>query len=166
VLPRVGVSACLLGRAVRWDGGHKWSALVEGLGRCVEWVAVCPEVELGLGVPRPPIDWVEPEGGGGPRLVILADGRDITEEMARHAARRIDELAAGGGLDGYVLKARSPSCGLGRGAFARVLAARMPGIPLIEEGDLEDEGRRAAFLAAVRTRAAGAGRGPGSPGDC
>jgi uncharacterized protein YbgA (DUF1722 family)/uncharacterized protein YbbK (DUF523 family) len=128
---RVGVSACLLGEAVRWDGGHKRNAwLTDTLGPHVEWVPVCPEVEL-------------------------------TEAMARFARRRIAELDRLD-LGGYVLKSRSPpSCGMervpvhgrrtaprrGTGAFARVLLAHFPLLPVEEEERLHDPRRRETFVA-------------------
>src|SRR5438876_8818776 len=88
---RVGVRACLLGQEVRWDGGHKRDPfLTELLGRHVEWVPVCPEVELGLGIPREPIRL---EGDAEhPRLIAPETGRDLTETMAGFADRRLTEL--------------------------------------------------------------------------
>src|SRR5690606_4696456 len=107
---RIGISSCLLGHAVRWDGGHKRDAfLVERLGRFVEWVPVCPELELGMGVPREPIRLVA--RGAGIRLVSVSGGVDWTARMRAFAQRRVRALARLG-LCGYVLKARSPSCGL------------------------------------------------------
>ena len=98
---RVGISACLLGDAVRWDGGHKRDPLlVDGLGPWVEWVRVCPELELGLGVPRESIHLAgNPRA---PRLVGVRSGTDHTAAMLRLARRRVAELAR---LDlaGYVL---------------------------------------------------------------
>jgi uncharacterized protein YbbK (DUF523 family)/uncharacterized protein YbgA (DUF1722 family) len=156
---RVGISACLLGERVRWDGGEKRDAfLVERLGRFVEYVPVCPEVELGLGVPREPIDLVRV--GGAIRLVGRS-GADHTERMRAFAERRLDELAA---LDlaGFVLKRGSPSCGVervrvrgagggddGRGLFAAALMARMPLLPVEEEGRLGEPARRESFLERV-----------------
>jgi uncharacterized protein YbbK (DUF523 family) len=162
------VSACLLGREVRHDGGHKRSAfVVEELARQVELVPVCPEVELGLGVPREPIRLEAPGSArGGPlRLVAFGSGRDLTEPMAAYAGQRVAALASLG-LAGYVTKARSPSCALGSapvlgtgrtasGAFVSVLRARLPDLPIVEEGALEDPAARAAFLAAVLGRARG-----------
>lgn len=160
---RLGVSACLLGDAVRYDAGHKRDRfLVDVLGPFVEWVPVCPEVELGLGVPRDPIRLVgSPEA---PRLVVERTGEDLTVRMRRHAATRIRELERLG-LDGYVLKARSPSCGLravnvhpaatgppaprGRGLFAAELARRLPALPVEEEGRLADPAIREAFIERV-----------------
>src|SRR5437867_1578905 len=109
---RLGISACLLGQAVRYDGGHKRDPfLAETLGRFVEWVPVCPEVELGLGVPREPIRL---EGDpAAPRLVAAKSRRDLTRAMTRLARARAAELAR---LDlvGYVFKKDSPSCGMER----------------------------------------------------
>src|SRR5215467_515479 len=136
---RLGVSACLLGDVVRYDGGHKRDAfLVDTLGPFVEWVPVCPEVELGLGVPRPAIRLVG--SAVTPSLVVDTTGEDLTVRMQRFAGRRVAELGALG-LHGYVLKRGSPSCGLlrvrvyrdngrpepvGRGLFAAVLTDALP----------------------------------------
>ena len=148
---RVGVSSCLLGRAVRFDGGHKRDAfLTETFGRFVEWVPVCPEVELGLGVPRPTLH-LERDGEE-LRLIEKKSGRDLTAAMRRFSARRAAALAEQD-LCGYVLKARSPSCGMervkvrdaqggpapgGRGIFAQGLLAAFPELPVEEEGRLQD----------------------------
>jgi len=152
---RVGISACLLGERVRWDGGHKRDAfLADVLGKHVEWVAVCPEVELGLGVPRPPIDLVDVDGGT--RLVVSTSGEDLTERMQAYAAWRTKGLASLA-LDGYVLKSKSPSCGQDRGLFARALADAMPQLPMEEESRLARASVREHFaerlLAAARWRA-------------
>jgi uncharacterized protein YbgA (DUF1722 family)/uncharacterized protein YbbK (DUF523 family) len=156
----VGISACLLGEPVRYDGGHKESRwLTEVLAPYVRWVSVCPELELGLGVPRPMLHLER--AAGGPRLVETATGRDLTGPMRDYARRRVAELS-GLGLRGFVLKADSPSCGLARvkvydgsgvpakngvGLFAAALAAAMPSLPIEEEGRLEDLRRRENFVA-------------------
>src|SRR5437870_12659254 len=110
---RLGISACLPGQAVRWDGGHQRDPfLAATLGRFVEWVPVCPEVELGLRVPREPIRL---EGDpAAPRLVAANSRRDLTRAMTRLARARAAELAR---LDlvGYVFNNDSPSCGMERG---------------------------------------------------
>ena len=107
---RIGVSACLLGEPVRYDGGHKRSAvIVELLGSRFTWVPVCPEMEIGLGVPREPVRLTgDPHE---PRMLGVSSKRDLTREMTAYAQRRARELVA---LDiaGYVLKSASPSCGL------------------------------------------------------
>jgi len=158
---RVGVSACLLGQRVRYDGGHKLDRRVAGpLGRLFEWVPVCPEVELGLGVPR---ETLRLEGDRRrPRLVLERARRDITSSMSAWSRRRLEQLDR---LDlcGYVLKSRSPSCGLrsvpvhrtgrpgapeGRatGVFARALLKRFPRLPVEEEDALHDRERRERFV--------------------
>ncbi len=166
----MGVSACLLGQEVRYDGGHKRDDfLTTVLGPFVRWVPVCPEVEIGLGVPRDTLRLVGDERA--PRLVVQRTGEDITERMRRFAVRKVAELEALG-LDGYVLKRASPSCGLlrvrvhpvagppraaGRGIFADELARRLPMLPVEEEGRLHDAGIRENFIerlfAAARWRA-------------
>jgi uncharacterized protein YbbK (DUF523 family) len=149
--PRVGISSCLLGQTVRYDGGHKRApSLVDKLDPLVEWVPVCPEIEIGLGVPRPPIDLYA--RGGGVRLVMPATGRDLTDDMRAYARAKVARLAALD-LSGYVLKAKSPSCGLGTarvlddedevvhrggtGLFAEALKARLPELPVEEETALQ-----------------------------
>jgi uncharacterized protein YbbK (DUF523 family)/uncharacterized protein YbgA (DUF1722 family) len=140
---RLGVSACLLGDEVRYDGGHKRDAfLTDTLGPFVDWVRVCPEVEVGLGAPRPPIRLVGEAGS--PRLVVEKTGEDLTTRMRRWARRRAAELA-GLGLHGYVLKKGSPSCGL----FAAALTEALPALPVEEEGRLTDAGLREAFIERV-----------------
>ena len=149
--PRVGVSACLLGERVRYDGGHKLQArLVEALGPRVEWVAVCPEMEIGLGAPRETIQLEAAPGGV--RLVSTQTRRDLTAAMRDWAGGRLEALAQAG-IDGYVFKARSPSCGLGStpveglagtrdGLFAGAVRERFPNLPLAdEEGVAGAEGR-------------------------
>lgn len=162
--PRVGISACLLGRKVRWDGRDKRAtAILASLGPAVSWIPVCPELELGLGVPREPIQLVG--NPGSPRLLGVESGADHTREMRRWAERRIAELTALG-LDGWIAKRGSPSCGLrrlpvhgegggaarrsGRGAFVGLLRERLPDLPIEEEGTLEDPAARRHFLARVR----------------
>jgi uncharacterized protein YbgA (DUF1722 family)/uncharacterized protein YbbK (DUF523 family) len=159
---RLGVSACLLGESVRYDGGHKRDAfLTDTLGPFVTWVPVCPEVEIGLGVPRPPIRLTG--RAEAPRLVVEKTGEDLTARMRRWAAGRVRELAALG-LHGYVLKRASPSCGLfrvrvydddgrpgavGRGLYAAALSEALPLLPIEEEGRLADAGIREAFIERV-----------------
>lgn len=156
---RVGVSACLLGQEVRFDGGHKRSSFLTGtLARFVEFVPVCPEVELGLGVPRPSLRLVG--AAAAPRLVEHKGGRDYTGPMESYARRRARELSLDD-LCGFVLKKDSPSCGLervrlhepgrpprriGQGLFTAALARAMPYLPLEEEGRLQDPVLREGFV--------------------
>ena len=159
---RIGISSCLLGQEVRYNGGHKRDDfLAETFGPFVEWVAVCPEVELGLGVPRPAIRLERI--GGGVRLLMPSTGDDLTDAMRELSRGRVEALA-GMGLDGYVLKKDSPSCGMervrvyqgagapskdGRGLFAAALLARLPHLPVEEEGRLNDPSLRESFVTRV-----------------
>jgi len=159
---RIGVSSCLLGDPVRFDGGHKRDAfLTDELAAFVEFVRVCPEVELGLGVPRPAIR-LETEGGR-VALVDPAHGADHTEAMIRLARQRVHQLERLA-LSGYVLKSDSPSCGMegvevwrkggqhpreGRGLFAAELMRRLPNLPVEDERRLRDESLRDRFLERV-----------------
>ena len=159
---RLGVSSCLLGEHVRFDGGHKRAPfLVDLLGRFVEWVPVCPELESGMGVPRESVRLTIV--GRALRMVTVKTGRDHTAAMHRYIPKRLDQLADEG-LCGFVLKKDSPSCGLervrvyaesgvptrtGRGLFAEALAARFPLLPLEEEGRLNDPRLRENFIERV-----------------
>jgi uncharacterized protein YbbK (DUF523 family)/uncharacterized protein YbgA (DUF1722 family) len=155
----VGVSACLLGEEVRYDGGHKRNAfLLEELAPHVRFVPVCPEVAIGLGAPREAIRLVR----SGDRVRLLGSaGADHTAAMRRWAATVTDELRDRG-LSGFVLKKGSPSCGLervrvwdervqrltpsGRGLFAQALVDAMPELAIEEEGRLNDPGLREHFV--------------------
>ncbi len=159
---RIGVSSCLLGNLVRYDGGHKRDRfLTDVLARFVEWVPVCPEVELGLGVPRETIRLEH--GDGGIRLVAPRSGTDHSAAMRRYARARVMSLARED-LCGYVLKKGSPSCGMtrvkvygvedrpaanGRGFFAEALLAAFPLLPIEEEGRLSDPHLRENFIERV-----------------
>ena len=159
-LLRVGISACLLGQEVRFDGGHKRdSFLADALGNYVEWIPVCPEVEIGMGTPREPLRLVR--DGERTRMVTTQSGIDYTDRMNQWAWTRVAALARAD-LDGYVLKRNSPSCGMldvrvfddrdrsspdGQGLFAGVLTERMPLLPVEEEGRLTDPRVRETFVA-------------------
>ena len=121
---RVGISSCLLGDLVRFDGGHKRNTYcADVLSETVEWVPVCPEVEVGMGTPREAVRLV----GDTDQLRMIGSetGHDWTDEMNQYARIRVQELVQLD-LDGYVLKSRSPSCGRSRGskAWARRTAVR------------------------------------------
>ena len=155
----LGISTCLLGESVRYDGGHKGDPyLTDVLGEWFDWVAVCPELDIGLGVPRPTIRLVR--GEPLPRLVEPKSGDDLAEKMETYSQSKVDDLMAGG-LDGYVLKRASPSCGMKRvkvfgaggvpkkngvGIFARVLLEKWPNLPVEEEGRLNDARLRENFI--------------------
>ncbi len=169
--PRVGVSSCLLGEEVRFNGGHKrYRFLTDELGRYVDWVPYCPEIQIGLGTPREPIRLT-----AAGRLVNRGGTADHTAAMAA--------LPLPADLDGYVFKAKSPSCGIraipryrddgqpsdhaGRGLYAARVLARFPLLAAEDEGRLNDTGLREAFaeriFAAARLRSALSG--PWSAGD-
>lgn len=158
----VGVSSCLLGEKVRWDAGHKNDVYVrEMLGAHFTFVPVCPELEVGMGVPREPVHL---EGDpSSPRMVGNKSGDDWTARMQAWSGDRLEDLAAMG-LSGYILKRSSPSCGLervsvkdakgmpqkvGRGLFAAALLRRLPLLPVEEEGRLHDAGLRENFIVRV-----------------
>ena len=159
---RIGVSSCLLGETVRYDGGHKRHAfLTETFGRFVEWVPVCPEVECGLGTPRESMRLVETAKGV--RLLTVKTAVDLTGQLESYARRRVAELAKAD-LSGYVFKKDSPSCGLmrvkvyepnglaarsGRGLFAARLVEQCPDLPVEEEGRLSDPRLRENFVERV-----------------
>ena len=153
---RVGVSRCLMGESVRFDGGHcRDRFLTDRLGHLVEFVSACPEAELGLGVPRPAMRLEAADGG--PRLVQPRTGRDLTDSMRAHSEARLPEL---GELDGFILKKGSPSCGMERvklysgpsghkggvGLFAAALMAARPLLPVEEDGRLNDPTLRLRFI--------------------
>jgi uncharacterized protein YbgA (DUF1722 family)/uncharacterized protein YbbK (DUF523 family) len=159
---RVGVSACLLGEKVRFDSGHKQDHWVtDVLGRFVEFVPVCPEVEIGLGVPR---ETIRLEGAGANvRLVAPKRGTDLTHSMTAYARKQSEHLARQN-LCGFILKKDSPSCGLervrvydhngvpartGRGLFAAALLERCPALPAEEEGRLNDARLRENFVTRI-----------------
>lgn len=156
---KIGVSQCLLGEKVRYDGGHQWDHCVtDTLGRYFKFVPVCPEVEYGLGIPREATRLIgEPES---PRLVSIHTGVDHTDGMLAWARKRLDGLAKEN-LCGYVFKSRSPSCGMkgvnvygpegdaaagGTGIFAGLFMKHFPFLPVTEEKCLHDADLRKKIL--------------------
>lgn len=159
---RLGISRCLLGDEVRFDGGHKRdNFLTDVFGRYVEWVSVCPEVEAGLGTPREAMRLVgNPQH---PRLMTIKSGIDHTNALETITKKRIEELSELD-LSGYVFKKDSPSCGVERvriynehgmpsrsgvGLFARGFLEQFPLIPVEEEGRLCDAPLRENFIERV-----------------
>ncbi|MCX8043337.1 MAG: DUF523 and DUF1722 domain-containing protein [Desulfobacterota bacterium] len=156
---KIGISACLLGHKVRFDGGHKLDPfLKDTLGRFVQYVPVCPEVELGLGVPREPMRLVGDPAA--PRLVTIKTGIDHTNAMLAWAHKKVKELEAED-LCGFIFKSRSPSSGMQRvkvyggkgattkngvGLFAAVFMKHFPLVPVEEEGRLCDPVLRENFI--------------------
>ena len=159
---RIGVSRCLLGEAVRYDGGHKRDRfLTEVVGRHVEWVPICPEVEAGLGTPREAMRLVGDTQQ--PRLVTIKSEQDMTKPLKMFTEHKLEVLEAAD-LSGYIFKKDSPSCGIERvrvfnrrgmpnrtgvGLFAGAFMKRFPLIPVEEEGRLCDPALRDNFIERV-----------------
>ncbi len=158
---RLGISACLLGQAVRYDGGHKHDRFItETLGQYVDFVPVCPEVECGLGIPREAMRLVgEIEE---PRLMTIRSRKDYTDQMLAWAKRRVRELERED-LNGFIFKSDSPSSGMERvkvyndkgmpikkgiGLFARAFMEHFPLLPVEDEGRLHDPKLRENFIEA------------------
>jgi uncharacterized protein YbgA (DUF1722 family)/uncharacterized protein YbbK (DUF523 family) len=156
---KLGLSACLLGEKVRFDGGHKLDRFItETLGKFVEFVPVCPEAECGLGIPREAMHLAAAPDG--PRLVTVRTGVDHTERMLAWTRKRVVELEREE-LCGFIFKSDSPSSGMERvkiysgkgmaaktgvGMFAREFMQHFPLLPVEEEGRLHDPGLRENFL--------------------
>jgi len=159
---RIGVSSCLLGHKVRFDGGHKQDAfLTDLLQNFVTYVPLCPEVEMGMSTPRPAIHLATINGDT--RLVDPKSKKDWTDGMVRWAEKRLAQPDMGF-LSGYVLKKGSPSCGMERvplhrtdapslnkgvGVFARLMMKKNPLLPVEEEGRLNDPTLRENFIERV-----------------
>ena len=161
---RIGVSLCLLGEPVRYDGQHKRDPfIIDTLGRYFEYVGVCPEVECGLGIPRESMRLVgDPRH---PRLVTTRTGIDHTDRMEHWSARRVRELERED-LGGFIFKSRSPSSGMENvkvyndtgqvggkapGLFARQFMEHFPTLPCEDEGRLNDPDLRENFVERVFT---------------
>jgi len=158
----LGVSACLLGEKVRYDGDHSRDPfLTDILGRYVTYIPVCPEVELGLPVPR---EAMHLEGDPAcPRLVIINTRQDMTDAFEKWARLRAIELE-NKNLCGFIFKSRSPSCGMesvkvynhegiytlkGVGLFARIFIEHFPLLPVEEDGRLTDPHLKDEFIKRV-----------------
>jgi uncharacterized protein YbgA (DUF1722 family)/uncharacterized protein YbbK (DUF523 family) len=159
---KTGISSCLLGNKVRYDGGHKWDRyLTETLGQYLEWVPVCPEVECGLPVPREAMRLIGTPDS--PHLVTVRTGIDHTERMLQWAENKLRELE-NENLSGFIFKSRSPSSGIGGvkiytpsgmpsqrgpGIFGNAFLKHFPLIPGIDDGRLHDPGLRDNFIERV-----------------
>lgn len=157
---KVGISSCLLGNEVRYDGQHKLDRFLrDELGEYLEWYPVCPEVECGLPIPREAMRLVgdDPER---PRLLTVNTKVDLTEKMEKFVQKRLDQLEKED-LRGFVFKVKSPTSGMrgvkiyteqgmpsrrGSGIFAREFMKRFPHIPVEDEGRLHDAGIRENFI--------------------
>ena len=156
---KIGVSSCLIGNNVRYNGGHAHDRFITGtLGQYVEFVTVCPEVECGLGVPR--LTMHLRGDVDNPRLITTKTGEDHTERMVTWARERLEELADEN-LCGFIFKSKSPSSGMarvkvfndkgqpvnkGRGIFADMFMKRFPLFPVEEDGRLNDPKLRENFI--------------------
>jgi uncharacterized protein YbgA (DUF1722 family)/uncharacterized protein YbbK (DUF523 family) len=161
---RIGVSTCLLGEAVRYDGGHAHDRYVtETLGQYMEFVPICPEMEAGFGVPREPVRLVGDPAS--PRLMTVKTKKDLTDTMTAWVRRRVRELEKED-LCGFIFKSKSPSSGMERvkvytekgmpvkkgvGLFARAFMEHFPLIPVEEEGRLHDPHLRQNFIERIFT---------------
>lgn len=161
---RLGISRCLLGEKVRYDGGHKLDRFLrDTLGAYVEYIPVCPEVECGLGTPRESM--ILAYDTQGPRLLTSGSGGDHTGQIKRWAEKRLAGLGPES-LEGFIFKSGSPSCGMekidihdesgahgrkGPGIFAGMFIKRFPLLPAIDEVRLHDLKTRENFIEAVFT---------------
>ena len=163
---KIGTSACVLGEKVRFDGGHKRSSFVAShISEFYQLVPFCPEVGIGMSVPRPAIHLREINNEI--RLVDSKTGSsDYSDKMAYYFERQQSSLEP---LDGYILAGKSPSCGMerikihneegrllhrdGRGMFAESLLNRYPDLPVEEDGRLNDKGIRESFFTRVEAHA-------------
>lgn len=159
---RLAVSACLAGQKVRYDGGDRYEAdIMQDLSHCFSLLTICPEVGIGLPVPRPPIQLQQFGKYGDIYLRSIESGEDYTDRMQTLAGQTIDEHA---GIGGYVFKARSPSCAVhdaeiinpdsdmvhaGPGLFAREVMSAMPLLPVADETGLRDRRARHRFIEQV-----------------
>jgi len=159
----IGISSCLVGEKVRWNGGHKQDRYItDTLGNFFDWVPVCPEVEVGMGIPRETVSlYGAPEN---PRMRGKTSQTDWTDKMQRYSKARVRELEENN-LCGFIFKSKSPSCGINRipvyaapgsstvkrssGLFAKAFALKNPLIPIEEEGRLTDLKIRENFIIRV-----------------
>jgi uncharacterized protein YbbK (DUF523 family) len=156
---KLGISSCLLGLKVRYDGGHRHDKLLmDALGASVQYVCVCPEVECGLGVPR---EAMRLEGDTPfPRLITISTKKDMTDKLRIWAYKRVEQLETEN-LGGFIFKSDSPSCGMkrvkvynddgmpvkvGAGIFARIFMEHFPLLPVEDEASLHDLQLRGTFM--------------------
>lgn len=163
--PKIAISSCLLGESVRYDGGHKHNRYVtQTLGQYFDFIAFCPEVAIGLGIPRPTIRLAQQDDAV--RAVGSADAEmDVTDALAGYGEKIAGQIKSA--VTGYILKKDSPTCGMERvkvygepdrppvrqgvGIYAKVILERLPNLPVEEEGRLMDPGIRENFVERVFT---------------
>ena len=155
---RIGVSSCLLGQEVRYDGGHKRNTYItEGLSQYIDFVPFCPEIAIGMGVPRPPIRLLE-KNGSWHAVEVDEPGHDFTDALQEYGSEVVSQLHE---ISGYIFKKDSPSCGIdrvrvfndkkvperrGRGIFAGTVMELRPLLPVEEEDRLQDPVLRENFI--------------------
>ena len=156
---KIGISSCLLGNNVRYDGSHKLDEfIIKTLGTFVEFVPVCPETECGLGIPRDPMRL---EGNiDMPGLIVIKSGKDLTTKMKKWSVKRVIELKKED-LCGFIFKSKSPSCGIkqvdifdkkgepahkGTGLFAQQFMIEFPLVPVEGEESLHHTDLREKFI--------------------
>lgn len=160
--PKIGISSCLLGYRVRYDGGHVRDHYIsDTLGKYVEWMPICPEVECGLSVPREAMRLVGADKD--PRLVASRSGKDHTERMKKWIEKKIPEIKEAG-LDGFIFKSKSPSSGIGgvkiysergmpvrkgAGIFGGAVTRAFPLMPCEDDGRLHNPNLRENFIERV-----------------
>jgi uncharacterized protein YbbK (DUF523 family) len=159
---KIGISACLLGEKVRYDGGHKMDLLLkDSLEKYVEFVPVCPEVECGLGVPRKRMHLEgNPES---PRLIVTDTGQDLTDLLLNWAEKRVIQMRKED-IRGFIFKSNSPSCGIrkvkfyskenicvkaGVGIFAEMFVKHFQNVPIEDEVSLRNPGLCKNFIERV-----------------
>lgn len=158
---KIGISSCLLGNKVRYDGEDKYNAtIIEQLGQQFELIPFCPELEIGMGVPRDPmqLEWLN----GQIRCVDIEDhSKDMTDKLVDCANQQLHWQKD---ICGYIFKKNSPSCGTkhvkvvkdgtyertGTGIYARQLMKNFPALPVEEEDRMEDPSLRETFIARVK----------------
>ncbi len=161
---KLGISACLLGQNVRYDGGHKHDRfLIDTFGRFVTFIPICPEVECGLSVPREAMRLTGTADAL--RLVTISTKKDLTRQLTAWARKRVCELEDEG-LRGFIFKSKSPSCGMrcvklysdldavpsysGMGFFVRAFREHFPSLPCEEDECLHDSVLREKFIERVK----------------
>ena len=160
---KIGISSCLLGEKVRYDGGHKLNTVLKDalLKKHIDYIPVCPEVECGLGVPRKSMHL---EGNpDSPRLIIISTGEDTTKHMVNWALKRVNQLEKED-ICGFIFKSNSPSCGIrkvkffnkkhmhlkeGKGIFAKIFIEHFPLLPVEDEELLNDPAMLENFIESI-----------------
>jgi len=146
---KIGISSCLLGQEVRYDGGHKRNDFIlKQLSPYCEFTPICPEVEMGLSIPRPPME-IKFQSDIASQMVVIESGEDLTPLMNKYKEEKITFLKSKN-LDGYILKKKSPSCDLQIGLFALYLQEQIPQTVVVSEIELTTPTEIEKFLKKLR----------------